>query len=86
MQVQQDDIAKNPVPAAYTERAELQLPRRKANFWFTIITLIYLFDWIHRYILAAVLPSIKKEFGITDAAGFLGGTMCLSLALLAIPY
>jgi len=68
------------------QKAELNLPRRKANFWLAIITLIYILDQADRYIVSAVLPGIKKEFLLTDASlGLIGSFMFLSMFILVVP-
>ena len=61
-------------------------PKRKVNFWFTIISLVYLFDIADRNVVAAVLPAIKQEFALTDAAaGLIGSILYLTLGLLVVP-
>lgn len=69
-----------------TQKADFELSRWKANFWFGVLTLIYLLDYADRFILAMVLPAIKKEYGLNDAAaGMLGGALYLPIFLLALP-
>jgi MFS family permease len=76
----------NQPPDSGAQKAELDLPRWKANFWLTVMTLIYILDFADRFIVSAVLPAIKKEFLLTDAsAGFLGGVLYLSMFLLVVP-
>jgi MFS transporter, Spinster family, sphingosine-1-phosphate transporter len=73
-------------PVNGTQKADFELPRWKVNFWFTILTLIYLLDYADRFILAMVLPAIKKEYALNDAAtGMLGGILYFPIFLLAIP-
>ena len=69
-----------------TQKAELNLPRWKANLWLAIITSIYILDQADRYIVAAVLPALKKEFALSDAStGLIGGVLFLSMFLLVVP-
>ena len=59
---------------------------RKTNFWFTVIFLIYAVDWADRSLIGAVLPSIKEEFGLSDAkVGMMSGFLFIGLGLLALP-
>ena len=58
----------------------------KTNFWFTVIFLIYAIDWADRSLISAVIPSIKEEFGLSDAkAGMMSGFLFIGLGLLAVP-
>ena len=58
----------------------------KTNFWFTVIFLIYLTDWADRSMIAAVMPSIKREFKLTDAqTGILPGLLYAGLGLCPCP-
>src|SRR5258708_5826933 len=52
-----------------------------------MVTLVYVVNYLDRNILAIVLPEIKKEFGLSDAAlGFLSGTsFAITYATLAMP-
>jgi MFS family permease len=59
---------------------------RSKAFWFTVIFLIYAIDWADRSLISSVLPSIKEEFGLTDAkAGLMSGFLFIGLGLLAVP-
>lgn len=69
-----------------TQKAELDIPRWKANFWLFVVTVIYILDMADRNIVSAVLPALKKEFALTDASsGLIGGIMYLSMFLLVVP-
>jgi MFS family permease len=58
----------------------------KTNLWFTVIFLIYAIDWADRSLISAVLPSIKEEFGLSDAkVGMMSGFLFIGLGLLALP-
>jgi MFS family permease len=58
----------------------------KTNFWFGVIFLIYVTDWADRSMIGALIPSIKREFALTDAqVGVLPGLLYLGLGLLAVP-
>ena len=70
--------------AAQASRAAM--PPLKTNFWFTVIFLIYAVDWADRSLISAVLPSIKEEFGLSDAkVGMMSGFLFIGLGLLAVP-
>jgi MFS transporter, Spinster family, sphingosine-1-phosphate transporter len=69
-----------------TQKAELDIPRWKANFWLAVITLIYILDMADRNIVAAILPALKKEFALSDASsGLIAGILYLSMFLLVVP-
>ncbi|MEN6497572.1 MAG: MFS transporter [Thermoguttaceae bacterium] len=75
----------SPVPEPRGDRKE---PRtnRNVHFWFAVIFLIYTVDWADRSLVSAVLPSVKEEFGLSDAkAGLMSGTLFVGLGLLALP-
>jgi MFS family permease len=66
--------------------ATIKASNAKTNFWFTIIFLIYVSDWIDRSMVNALIPSIKQEFGLTDAqVGLMPGLLYVGLGLLALP-
>jgi MFS family permease len=79
-------VAQSQTGSIDAQKGELGLPIWKANFWLMIMTLIYTTDFANRFIIAATLPAIKKEFELTDAsAGLLGGILYFSMFLLVIP-
>jgi MFS family permease len=68
------------------EKTELDVAPLKANFWLAIMTMIYTLDFADRFLIAATLPAIKKEFMLTDAAaGLLGGVLYFSIFALVVP-
>ena len=74
-------------PAGVADLAStVHSPVRSKAFWFTVIFLIYAIDWADRSLISSVLPSIKEEFGLTDAkAGLMSGFLFIGLGLLAVP-
>lgn len=69
-------------------RPEVQEPSPglRIHFWFGVITLIYAIDFADRFLINAILPHLKVEFGLSDAqAGLVGGIVYLGLLLLALP-
>jgi hypothetical protein len=74
------------MPVHDTQKADFELPRWKANFWFIVLTLIYLLDYADRFILAMVLPAIKKEYLLNDASiGMIGAILYIPIFLFALP-
>jgi MFS family permease len=56
------------------------------HFWFAVIFLIYAIDWADRSMIGAILPSMKLEFGLSDAkTGLISGFLFIGLGLLAVP-
>jgi MFS family permease len=69
-----------------TQKADFEIPRWKANFWFIVLTMIYLLDYADRFILAMVLPAIKKEYLLNDASiGMIGAVLYIPIFLFALP-
>jgi MFS family permease len=61
-------------------------PGLRIHFWFGVITLIYAIDFADRFLINAILPHLKAEFGLSDAqSGLIGGIVYLGLLLLAVP-
>ena len=60
---------------------------RSRGFILLMVTLVYVVNYLDRNILAIVLPEIKREFHLTDAAlGFLSGTsFAITYAILGMP-
>lgn len=60
---------------------------RSRTFILLMMTLVYIVNYLDRNILAIVLPEIKKDFHLSDAAlGFLSGTsFAITYATLAMP-
>jgi MFS family permease len=74
------------MPVNDSQKADFAITRWKANFWFTVLTLIYLLDYADRFILAMVLPAIKKEYLLNDAAvGMIGAVLYIPIFLFALP-
>lgn len=68
------------------DKADVELPIWKANFWFTIIVLMQVVDIMDRAAVSAVLPMLKKAFTLTDAqSGLVVSILSLSIAIFAIP-
>ena len=65
------------------EVSELSIPFWKANFWFVILWLIMICDYMDRMAINAVLPLLKKEFNFTDAQSGLVSSI-LSITMLAL--
>ena len=66
------------------EVAELNIPFWKANFWFVVLWLIMICDYMDRMAINAVLPLLKAEFGFTDAqSGLISSVLSITMLLLA---
>jgi len=66
------------------ESAELNIPLRKANFWFVVIWLIMVCDYMDRMAINAVLPLLKKEFNFTDAqTGLVSSVVSIAMMIFA---
>lgn len=71
---------------AVTDAPHVKMSALKTNFWFTVIFLIYAVDWADRTMVTALIPSVKEEFGLTDAqVGMMPGLLYIGLGLLAVP-
>jgi predicted MFS family arabinose efflux permease len=61
-------------------------PRRYTNYLFSLLFLLYMFDYIDRMVVSALLPYIKSEFGVSDAKlGSLMSAVYLSIIILTFP-
>jgi len=68
------------------QRAEMELPRWQSTFWFSILWLIYWFDWVDRQAIHAIFPAIKSEYGLSDTQlGLVSGVIGFSISLLGVP-
>jgi MFS family permease len=61
-------------------------PRKYTNYLFSLLFLLYMFDYIDRMVVSSLLPYIKSEFGISDAKlGSLMSAVYLSIIILTFP-
>ncbi len=67
------------VPAARPATAS------RAGFALLVLSLINLVNYLDRYVIAAALPHIQKDFGITNAQSGLLGTVFIVVFMLASP-
>lgn len=68
-----------------TEASDHDAPVRGANWSLALLLAINLFNYIDRYVLAAVVPSIKAEFHLTNAQMGRAGTVFLLSYMLIAP-
>jgi len=62
------------------------VPPRQAHLVLVLLFLLMAFDFIDRQVLAAVLPKIKEDWGISDTqGGMLVSVVNVAIALLALP-
>jgi MFS family permease len=74
-----------PVGAATVAPTAASIVRNR-NFWFAVIFLILAVDHADRFLVSAVVPSVKEEFGLSDAGvGLMSGMLHIGLGLLALP-
>lgn len=61
-------------------------PKRYTNYLFSLLFLLYMFDYIDRMVVSSLLPYIKAEFGTSDAKlGMLMSAVYLSIVILTFP-
>lgn len=61
-------------------------PKKYTNYLFSLLFLLYMFDYIDRMVVSALLPYIKSEFGASDAQlGSLMSAVYLSIVILTFP-
>jgi MFS family permease len=61
-------------------------PRKYTNYLFSLLFLLYMFDYIDRMVVSSLLPYIKAEFGTSDKhLGMLMSAVYLSIVILTFP-
>ena len=76
-------VARGRSPAGLSH---IKAAARNRHVWFAVIFLIYVIDSADRFIVGAVVPSVKEEFGLSDAnVGLMTGMLHIGLGLLAVP-
>src|SRR2546421_8254027 len=74
-----------PKPAKRS-RASSKPTRGQARFAFSVLFLVNILNYADRYVLSAILPSIKRDFHLTDfAGGLLISSFLIMYALSALP-
>lgn len=75
-----------PAPANVGERGQKQPTRGQARFAFAILLFINILNYADRYVLAAVLPKIRLDLGLTTLEeGLLGSSFLLVYAIATLP-
>lgn len=73
-------MKKSPVPKGYL------FSRRYTNYVFTLLFLLYMFDYIDRMVITSLLPFLKAEWNLTDAqSGALMSAVYMSISILSFP-
>lgn len=73
-------------PAPEKKKNSLQPTRGQARFAFTVLLTINILNYADRYVLSAILPDIKKAFGMTDfQSGLLISSFLLVYAIATLP-
>jgi MFS transporter, Spinster family, sphingosine-1-phosphate transporter len=73
-----------PSPALATPASQPAAASR-AGYALLVLSLINLVNYLDRYIIAAALPRIQEDFGITKAQAGLFGTVFIVVLMLASP-
>ena len=61
-------------------------PKKYTNYLFSLLFLLYMFDYIDRMVVSSLLPYIKAEFGVSDLKlGALMSAVYLSIVILTFP-
>lgn len=90
LEVRDDQAVYSPLSPARTPRAAFQLTRKLvgASKWpLALLTLVYTINVSDQFLLPAMFPLLKREFGLSDTAlGFLSGSYLISVTLGTIPF
>ena len=66
--------------------SETGYPMRWAVYAFVLLFLLYLFDYLDRYVIVALYPFLKTDFGLTDAqCGLLMSGLVWTQVIVALP-
>jgi len=69
-----------------TAPREYKLSKFSSYYIFTLLFLLYFFDYVDRMVVTSLFPFIKKEYGLTDAqAGMLVSTVYWSIVAFVFP-
>jgi MFS family permease len=69
-----------------TAPKEYKLSRGSAYYIFTLLFLLYFFDYVDRMIVTSLLPFIRKEYGLTDTqSGMLVSVVYWSIVAFVLP-
>ncbi len=72
--------------STHREEAAPPVPRRTAVFTLTVVTLLYVINYMDRMVLSATLPLIKADLNLTDTqCGWLGTIYFVIVAVLTLP-
>jgi MFS family permease len=69
-----------------TAPREYKLSKFSSYYIFTLLFLLYFFDYVDRMVVTSLFPFIKKEYGLSDAqAGMLVSTVYWSIVVFVFP-
>ncbi len=72
--------------STHRDKAAPPVPRRAAVFTLTVVTLLYVINYMDRMVLSATLPLIKADLNLTDTeCGWLGTIYFVIVAVLTLP-
>ena len=84
------DEAPSPLTPTFTPRPTFQLTRRLVGVsrWpLILLTAVYAINVSDQYLLPAMFPLLKQEFGISDTGlGLLSGSYLLTVTILTVPF
>ena len=66
---------------------EFLVPKRKAYYVFTLIVLLYTFDFMDRQVIASLFPYLKRDWGLSDTqCGLLSSVLYWCFVILVVPF
>lgn len=67
-------------------RQDFEVTRGYAYFVFTLLFLLYLFDYVDRVVVASLFPYLKTDWGLTDTeCGWPASIVTLMMTLFVFP-
>jgi len=65
---------------------EFKVSRKYANYVFSLLFLLYAFDYVDRMVIASLFPYLKADWGITDTqCGLLASIVTISMTVFVFP-
>jgi MFS family permease len=69
------------------QQDEFLVPKGKAYYIFTLILLLYIFDFVDRQVISSLFPYLKKDWGLSDTqCGLLSSVLYWSFFVFVIPF
>ena len=68
------------------ETKEFKVSRRYAHYVFSLLFLLYAFDYVDRMVVASLFPYLKADWGITDTqCGWLASIVTITMTIFVFP-